>query len=175
MIVVNFYYQYFYHYAWSVRKGCVESFVDVSSSINSQQRIKLIPTMEKFLNDSSRWVRNTAYEILGPFINTLNEENISIDFLKYFTSIPHLSSAEAHADCIDHCAFNFPAVVLTVGKHRWNELNDTYNILCHKTFKSRKTLACSIHEIASVLGTELTEKYLLNSIEFFLKDIDDIR
>ena len=36
-------------------------------------------------------------------------------------------------------------------------------------------MACSIHEIASVLGKELTEKYLLNSIEFFLKDIDDIR
>ena len=131
--------------------------------------------MEKFLNDSSRWVRNTAYEILGPFISSLESSQISVEFLKYFTSIPHLSSAEADADCTNHCAFNFPAVVLTVGKERWNELNDTYNILCRKTFKSRKTLACSIHEIASVLGQELTEKYLLNSIEFFLKDIDDIR
>eukprot|EP00484_Ammonia_sp_Unknown_P025917 CAMPEP_0197040808 /NCGR_PEP_ID=MMETSP1384-20130603/17458_1 /TAXON_ID=29189 /ORGANISM="Ammonia sp." /LENGTH=1050 /DNA_ID=CAMNT_0042471633 /DNA_START=91 /DNA_END=3243 /DNA_ORIENTATION=- len=160
---------------WSVRKGCVESFVDVSSSISSASRIKLIPIMEKFLNDSSRWVRNTAYEVLGPFISSLSSEQISADFLKYFTSIPHLSSAEADADCTNHCAFNFPAVVLTVGKERWNELNDTYNILCRKTFKSRKTLACSIHEIANVLGEELTEKYLLNSIEFFLKDIDDIR
>lgn len=131
--------------------------------------------MENFLNDSSRWVRNTAYEILGPFISSLESKQITSDFLKYFTSIPHLSSAEADADCTNHCAFNFPAVVLTVGKERWNELNDTYNILCRKTFKSRKTLACSIHEIASVLGKELTEKYLLNSIEFFLKDIDDIR
>eukprot|EP00486_Rosalina_sp_Unknown_P009051 CAMPEP_0201596048 /NCGR_PEP_ID=MMETSP0190_2-20130828/192859_1 /ASSEMBLY_ACC=CAM_ASM_000263 /TAXON_ID=37353 /ORGANISM="Rosalina sp." /LENGTH=1129 /DNA_ID=CAMNT_0048056257 /DNA_START=38 /DNA_END=3427 /DNA_ORIENTATION=- len=160
---------------WSVRKGCVESFVDVSSSISSESRVKLIPIMENFLNDSSRWVRNTAYEILGPFISSLDSSQITSDFLKYFTSIPHLSSAEADADCTNHCAFNFPAVVLTVGKERWNELNDTYNILCRKTFKSRKTLACSIHEIASVLGKELTEKYLLNSIEFFLKDIDDIR
>merc|ERR1712154_56499 len=160
---------------WSVRKGCVESFVDVSSSISSESRVKLIPIMEKFLNDSSRWVRNTAYEILGPFIASLEESQISGEFLKYFTSIPHLSSAEADADCMNHCAFNFPAVVLTVGRARWSELNDTYNILCRKTFKSRKTLACSIHEIASVLGEELTEKYLLNSIEFFLKDIDDIR
>merc|ERR1719203_40671 len=160
---------------WSVRKGCVESFVDVSCSISSASRIKLIPIMEKFLNDSSRWVRNTAYEILGPFISSLDSAQISSDFLKYFTSIPHLSSAEADADCTNHCAFNFPAVVLTVGRERWSELNDTYNILCRKTFKSRKTLACSIHEIAFVLGEELTEQYLLNSIEFFLKDIDDIR
>lgn len=34
---------------WSVFKGCVES------SISSSSRIKLIPIMEKFLNDSSRW------------------------------------------------------------------------------------------------------------------------
>merc|ERR1719361_2431359 len=103
---------------WSVRKGCVESFVDVSCSISSESRIKLIPIMEKFLNDSSRWVRNTAYEILGPFLSSLDSKQISTDFLKYFTSIPHLSSAEADADCTNHCAFNFPAVVLTVGKER---------------------------------------------------------
>eukprot|EP01083_Nonionella_stella_P036813 100424_1 len=160
---------------WSVRKGCVESFVDVSCSIAAEERVQLMPIMEKFLNDSSRWVRNTAYEMLGGFISTLSSSQISADFLHYFTSIPHLSSAEADADCTNHCAFNFPAVVLTVGRERWSELGDTYAILCRKTFKSRKTLACSIHEIAAVLGTELTEEYLLNSIEFFLKDIDDIR
>jgi len=47
--------------------------------------------------------------------------------------------------------------------------------LVRKSFKSRKTLACSTHEMCSILGTELTEKYLISAIEFFLKDIDDIR
>jgi len=160
---------------WSVRKGCVESFVDVSSSISSSKRVSLIPIMEQFLNDSSRWVRNTAYEVLGPFIASLSSEQIESDLLKYFTSIPHLSSAEADADCTNHCAFSFPAVVLTVGRARWSELEETYNILCRKTFKSRKTLACSLHEVAAILGTELAEKHLVSALEFFLKDIDDIR
>jgi len=160
---------------WSVRKGCVESFVDVSSSISSASRVQLIPIMEQFLNDSSRWVRNTAYEALGPFIASLHSDQIDADLLKYFTSIPHLSSAEADADCTNHCAFNMPAVLLTVGRERWPELQETYNILCRKTFKSRKTLACSLHEIAAILGTELTEKHLMNAMDFFLKDIDDIR
>lgn len=149
--------------------------MDVSSSISSESRAKLIPIMEQFLNDSSRWVRNTAYEILGPFIASLSSEQIEEDLLKYFTSIPHLSSAEADADCTNHCAFNFPAVLLTVGKERWSELQETYNILCRKTFKSRKTLACSLHEMAAVLGREMTEKHLINAMDFFLKDIDDIR
>merc|ERR1719242_1257474 len=160
---------------WSVRKGCVESFVDVSSSISSESREKLIPIMEQFLNDSSRWVRNTAYEILGPFIASLSSDQIVEELLKYFTAIPHLSSAEADADCTNHCAFNFPAVLLTVGKDRWGELEETFGILCRKTFKSRRTLACSLHEIAGVLGRELTEKHLVSAMEFFLKDIDDIR
>merc|ERR1719242_1986058 len=160
---------------WSVRKGCVESFVDVSSSISRASRVQLIPIMEQFLNDSSRWVRNTAYEALGPFIASLHSDQIDADLLKYFTSIPHLSSAEADADCTNHCAFNMPAVLLTVGKERWSELEETFNILCRKTFKSRRTLACSLHEMAVVLGRELTEKHLVKAMEFFLKDIDDIR
>ena len=149
--------------------------MDVSCSISSGCRVQLIPIMEVFLNDSSRWVRNTAYEVLGPFIASLSSEQIEADLLKYFTSIPHLSSAEADADCTNHCAFNFPAVLLTVGRERWGELEETFNILCRKTFKSRKTLACSLHEMAAVLGTKLTEKHLVNAMEFFLKDIDDIR
>ena len=36
---------------WSVRKGCVESFVDVANSVHQETRGKLIPIMEKFLND----------------------------------------------------------------------------------------------------------------------------
>ena len=61
-----------------------------------------------------------------------------------------------------------------MGPDRWDELNDLYNILVRKTFKSRKTLACSIHEICKILGTEKTERYLMSAIEFFLKDIDDV-
>ncbi|ETO25249.1 protein phosphatase 4 regulatory subunit 1 [Reticulomyxa filosa] len=123
---------------------------------------------------SSRWVRNGAYEQLGPFISTLRSDQVSTQFLKYYTNIPNLSSAEVDADCVNHCAFNFPGVALALGKERWEELNETYNTLVRKSFKSRKTLACSVHEICSILGTELTEKYLMPAIEFFLKDVDDV-
>ncbi|ETN97334.1 protein phosphatase 4 regulatory subunit 1 [Reticulomyxa filosa] len=172
---------------WSVRKGCVESFVNVSNAIHQESRSALVSLMEQFLNDvlfhsyfifclfSSRWVRNSAYEQLGPFLSTLRSDQVSREFLKYFTNIPNLSSAEADADCTTHCAFNFPGVALALGKGRWEELHETYNALVRKSFKSRKTLACSVHEICSILGTELTEKYLITAIEFFLKDIDDVR
>eukprot|EP00494_Astrolonche_serrata_P023577 UN23835 len=79
---------------WSVRKGCVESIVDISKAVNPKTRVKLVALMKKFLEDTSRWVRNTAYEFLGPFLATLSSEQISTEFLKSFTQIPKLKSAE---------------------------------------------------------------------------------
>merc|ERR1719208_145624 len=160
---------------WSVRKGCVESIVELSKAVRSETRLELVSLMEKFLKDTSRWVRNTAYEFLGPFLSTLDSSQISAEFLQSFTNIPKLKSAEADTESCNHCAYNFPAVVLTVGKERWDELRESYMLLLKKTFKSRKTLACSLHEIAKILGTEIVERDLLQAFELFHKDIDDIR
>jgi len=160
---------------WSVRKGCVESIVELSKAVQTNIRPRLVTLMENFLKDTSRWVRNTAYEYLGPFLATLSSDQISPEFLKSFTNIPKLKSAEADTESCNHCAYNFPAVVQTVGKERWGELREAYMLLLKKTFKSRKTLACSLHEIANILGTEITEKDLMQAFELFHKDIDDIR
>jgi len=160
---------------WSVRKGCVESIVELSKAVRSETRLELVSLMEKFLKDTSRWVRNTAYEFLGPFLSTLDSSQISAEFLQSFTNIPKLKSAEADTESCNHCAYNFPAVVLTVGRERWDELRESYMLLLKKTFKSRKTLACSLHEIAKILGTEIVERDLLQAFELFHKDIDDIR
>merc|ERR1719208_366584 len=160
---------------WSVRKGCVESIVELSKAVRPETRLELVSLMEKFLKDTSRWVRNTAYEFLGPFLSTLDSTQISAEFLQSFTNIPKLKSAEADTESCNHCAYNFPAVVLTVGRERWDELRESYMLLLKKTFKSRKTLACSLHEIAKILGTEIVERDLLQAFELFHKDIDDIR
>jgi len=160
---------------WSVRKGCVESIVELSKAVKPETRLELVDLMENFLKDTSRWVRNTAYEFLGPFLSTLDSSQISPEFLQSFTNIPKLKSAEADTESCNHCAYNFPAVVLTVGPERWDELRESYMLLLKKTFKSRKTLACSLHEIAKILGTDIVERDLLQAFELFHKDIDDIR
>eukprot|EP00493_Phyllostaurus_siculus_P025740 UN26085 len=123
---------------WSVRKGCVESIVDISKAVNPKTRVKLVALMKKFLEDTSRWVRNTAYEFLGPFLATLSSEQISTEFLKSFTQIPKLKSAEADTESCNHCAFNFPAVVQTVRKERWGELRESYTLLLKKLLKVEK-------------------------------------
>merc|ERR1719361_785102 len=45
---------------WSVRKGCVESLVDISKAVSREKRAELVNVMTAFLQDNSRWVRNAA-------------------------------------------------------------------------------------------------------------------
>jgi len=60
------------------------------------------------------------------------------------------------------CAFNFPAVALTLGRDRWPELRDVYlDVASDKTFKVRRTLAASLGELAKIIGEENSQRDLV--------------
>jgi serine/threonine-protein phosphatase 4 regulatory subunit 1 len=74
------------------------------------------------------------------------------------------------------CAFNFPAVLVTMGKGVWPKLRDLYVNLAHDSrLKVRRTLSFSIHEIAKILGSELTQEELLPILIHFLKDTLEVK
>jgi serine/threonine-protein phosphatase 4 regulatory subunit 1 len=61
------------------------------------------------------------------------------------------------------CAFNFPAVALTLGGQRWSELRETYlDLTTNATCGVCRTLAASLGELAKIIGTDNTQKDLLN-------------
>jgi serine/threonine-protein phosphatase 4 regulatory subunit 1 len=71
-----------------------------------------------------------------------------------------------------YCAYNFPAVLLTLGSASWTKLRPVYSLLVKDSRpKVRRTLAYSLHEIASILGPETTEKELLTILNQFQTDI----
>ncbi|KDQ60720.1 hypothetical protein JAAARDRAFT_190873 [Jaapia argillacea MUCL 33604] len=60
------------------------------------------------------------------------------------------------------CAFNYPAVVLTLGKGRWDELRDEYLSLARNPApRVRKTMAASVGEIAKIIGPENAKRDLM--------------
>ncbi len=60
------------------------------------------------------------------------------------------------------CAFNYPAVALTLGRDRWPELRDLYLSLSqNSSFKVRRTLAASLGEMAKIIGPEHSRQDLL--------------
>jgi serine/threonine-protein phosphatase 4 regulatory subunit 1 len=119
---------------WSVRKGCVESIVDVAEAVDKDvRRNTFISMITKFTGDMSRWVRNSAFRYLGPFIYVCEPDLISPQFLELFTGIPKLGSAVVDGEVNFFCAYNFPAVVARLGPSRWNELAPAYRSLCRDT------------------------------------------
>lgn len=90
------------------------------------------------------------------------------------------------------CAFNLPAVVLTLGPVRWPELRGLYLFLARVgSSKVRQTLAASIGEVAKIIGSEHARRDLmyrwwdfargrdavvrtkaLEALEVFLKELD---
>eukprot|EP00118_Oscarella_pearsei_P007894 m.39663 g.39663 ORF g.39663 m.39663 type:complete len:859 (+) comp32783_c0_seq7:64-2640(+) len=75
-----------------------------------------------------------------------------------------------------HCAFSFPAVVLTLGPERWYRIRKVYRTLVSNLqWKVRRTLAYSIHELAKILSKEAIDIDLLPAFDSFLKDVDEVR
>ncbi|KAH7341419.1 armadillo-type protein [Rhizoctonia solani] len=59
------------------------------------------------------------------------------------------------------CAFNYPALVLTLGPKRWNRLSGYYTYLAEESWhtpKVRSTLAASAGEIARLIGAQAAHK-----------------
>ena len=53
------------------------------------------------------------------------------------------------------CAFNYPAVALTLGRARWPALRNLYRALSENpSFKVRRTLAASLGEMARIGQTD---------------------
>ncbi|GJE95198.1 ARM repeat-containing protein [Phanerochaete sordida] len=60
------------------------------------------------------------------------------------------------------CAFNYPAVALTLGRERWHEIRELYLELSQNTSQNvRKTLAASLGEMAKIVGPVHAKQDLL--------------
>jgi len=79
-------------------------------------------------------------------------------------------------DIARHCAFSLPAVALTLGRHNWPLLKETYETLANDMqWKVRRTLASSIHELGVILGEENAAEDLVPIFNGFIKDLDEVR
>ncbi len=97
--------------------------------------------------------------------------------IDYYLSMGSYSSKlVSKNDVIYFCAFNFPAVLQTLGPKGWPSLRKLYFQLVKSTqWKVRRTIACSLHEIANILGPQLSEEELIPVLNSVLKDLTDVR
>lgn len=66
-----------------MRKACVEVMMPVSCcSTPEHRRLLLANILAKHLNDDSKWVRISAFQILGPFISTFAKQFVEVIYNK---------------------------------------------------------------------------------------------
>ena len=74
------------------------------------------------------------------------------------------------------CAYSVPGVLQTLGKDRWNELKHVHASLSSNTsIHVRRSLAFSLHHIATIVGPDVAEQDLCQIFDQFIKDEEMVR
>ncbi|KZT56553.1 ARM repeat-containing protein [Calocera cornea HHB12733] len=177
---------------WHVRHSSLFSAPPVLTRLDPDERRQLALEMFlSAARDPSRAVRAACLELLGEAIATFKDdeggppeelvqlflgdendrpEDTESDIespLEWFSTpglgLKPVPTTKRDADRCLVCAFNFPAVALTLGKDRWPQLRDYYLYLARdKSLKVRRTLASSLGAIAEIIGPEATRRDLIH-------------
>ena len=154
-----------------VRKTCAEVVAEIANvSPLDKKGQALADIYFRFLKDpTSKIVRGTAFQNIGPFIAALKEmKEIDSRIIEFYVTTTDNSS---NKDVCYYSSYNFPAFVYTLGKERWDDFRKIYLKLGKfNDGRIKKTLSHSIHELARILGSDITEADLVPVMERFLKD-----
>ncbi|XP_042690363.1 serine/threonine-protein phosphatase 4 regulatory subunit 1-like isoform X2 [Centrocercus urophasianus] len=155
------------------------------SSSMSQDSISEQPTTNVLKNTDSEQHRGTSVflkkeqENHPPFEDDKSklQDIIPQPLLDQYLSMTDPARAQTvDTEIAKHCAYSLPGVALTLGRQNWHCLKDTYETLASDVqWKVRRTLAFSIHELAVILGDQLTAADLVPIFNGFLKDLDEVR
>ena len=101
-------------------------------------------------------------------------KTIDSRIIDFYVSTTENSS---NKDVCYYSSFNFPAFIYTLGKENWDQFKKIYiKLTKFNDGRIKKTLSHSIHELARILGPEITEEDLVPIMERFLRDnVNDIR
>ncbi|KAF9574249.1 Serine/threonine-protein phosphatase 4 regulatory subunit 1 [Mortierella alpina] len=160
---------------WHIRRACCTVLASFVSSLPVEMKTaKVEQIYDLFSVDVSRSVRNSIMEVLGEVIAGFEKEKVPDSLLKHFLNMGQQPLNEHELAVM--CAFSFPAVILTAGRSKWEEMKPVYMRLAG-TFRSpiRRSLACSLHEVARILGPELADRDLALAFSDCLLAEDEVK
>lgn len=95
--------------------------------------------------------------------------------LDHFISMTNLKDFD-FTELTTYCAYFFPAVAMILGSENFHLLTPTIKKLAtDQNYQVRGIVASSLHELAVVLGPEVTTKLLTPIFEDFWNDLDAVR
>ncbi|KAM6217483.1 serine/threonine-protein phosphatase 4 regulatory subunit 1 [Rhynchocyon petersi] len=171
--------------------------VEKTRDLQDELDINELPDVKLSQDDSVPLISNAVENVGSPlrYIHTDSDLSASSGFspveerkskvqdvvpqalLDQYLSMTDPSRAQTvDTEIAKHCAYSLPGVALTLGRQNWHCLRETYETLASDMqWKVRRTLAFSIHELAVILGDQLTAADLVPIFNGFLKDLDEVR
>ena len=167
---------------WHVRHSILFALPGILARVDAAQRRSLtVPSLVHLSRDPSDPVRSGLLEVLGEVIYTFRDDpqGPPRELLQLFIqdrdwSLDDRSSpapSQSFHSPVDWfsdperpiiCAFNFPAVIYTVGAKRWPEVRNYYlHLAKFPTAKVLRTLAASLGEVAAIIGSAFAETDLI--------------
>jgi serine/threonine-protein phosphatase 4 regulatory subunit 1 len=168
---------------WHVRHSILFALPGILARVDAAQRRSLtVPSLVHLSLDPSDPVRSGLLEVLGEVIYTFRDdpEGPPRELLRLFiqdrdwskdarsSPAPSYQSFHSVVDWFSDperpiiCAFNFPAVIFTVGAKRWPEVRNYYlHLAKFPTAKVLRTLAASLGEVAAIIGPENAQADLI--------------
>ncbi|KAF8944046.1 Serine/threonine-protein phosphatase 4 regulatory subunit 1 [Haplosporangium gracile] len=161
--------------SWEIRRACCTILSTFTSTLPLDLRIRKVEEIyDIYAGDVSRNVRNSAMEVLGEVIYGLGQGNVPDTLLNHFLNMGQQPMNEHELAVM--CAFSFPAVVLTAGRSKWPQMKPVYMKLAGTfRFPIRRSLACSLHEMAKILGPELADRDLATAFSECLVAEDEVK
>lgn len=152
-----------------VRNSCVEQVPTISDACPPAIRTGELEKMYiNFMTDANKKVRVNAFKHLGKFLETLKDLEIDQEFLELYIETGMKSRAK---DLQYYWAYNIPGMLYILKKDSWETLEELYMKLAKsQDVRVKKTLSHSIHEIAKIIGSELTESLLIDILNSYLRD-----
>ena len=112
-------------------------------------------------------------KISGGNYSYLNDEDSS-DFNEVNSMENDYNKQLTEKDLSYYLAYNFPAILFCYGKKYWNDLKDIYYDFCfEEDLAIRLSIISSFHEIANIVGKEMTQNELLPIYDKFLESNDN--
>lgn len=161
--LISIYIKYCENDNWNTRKYCVGSFCKILQKSSKDMQDLLLPVFCKLLKDKSKWVKEQAINNCSLVI-IYSQIQIPTAVMKHYFKVSDNGFYTV--------AYYFSAVLLTLGAQAWGEMKKIFYKILEGEYKNRICLIHSMHEIAKIIGAEVSGKELVVVFDGILEDCE---
>ncbi|XP_055943311.1 serine/threonine-protein phosphatase 4 regulatory subunit 1-like isoform X2 [Argiope bruennichi] len=157
---------------WSYLDDIGDSHLDLSSESSLAREMRI--------TDDETSV-NKGEPPPGARLSPTDQDIVPPELLVQYLCMTDGSNSATDTEIARHCAYSLPAVALTLGRQYWPCLKDTFDVLMNELpsfvmmWKVRRTVAFSMHQLAVILGPEITSRDLIPVFSRLISDLDEVR